>query len=363
MHQTNAIPSIDNLAMKLRDRLNAQFFPPRLDQNLIRHVLAEEFGLTGEIHQLSGEREQNFLLQQDGEDRYVVKVFRHSDAPGTIELQTCALQHLKNQLPQMSVPAIRKTLSGEAIHRHKAAGEEVFEIRVLEYLEGQPIGDGVPPSTKLAINAGILVGTVTRQLGHFQHDKVPEFMPWDVSNRLLGDPAFWSLGGADIRRHEDRLRQGYAEILPVLLHQRAHLIYNDAHLENILRRSGDADDASGLIDFGDILHAPIACDVATLALGFAENADAPAALAAAAVAGYHSAYPLLSQEFDMIYDLMIARQALSVLLFDIKLTDPRLHSQQLKRARSRLMDRLGALLGMDSTQFNSAIRDACGMGE
>lgn len=361
MRQANTNTRINNSAQVLQERINAQFYPPRLGQDLISHLLREEYGLIGRVHHLSGEREQNFLLQQDDEDRYVVKIFRHDDAPGMIEIQTRALQNIKAGLPQIPVPAVRKTLSGEAIFRYEAAGEGALEIRVLEYLEGYPVEAGATPSPVLAEDAGKLVGTVTRRLGQLRHGRIEAFMPWDVSNRLLGDPSFWSLGGADMGRYESRLRQAYTDILPALLRQRTHLIYNDAHLGNLLRLSDDAGDVSGLIDFGDMVHAPIICDVAILALGFAENAADPATLAAAAVSGYHSAYPLLSREVDMICDLMIARQALSILLFDIKLNEPRLFSDGLVKARAGLMDGLDRLLDIDKAQFTSVIRDACGL--
>lgn len=361
MQRASTNPRGNHSAQALQLRINALFSPPCLDHELIKHILSKEYGLIGQHHRLTGEREQNVLLQEDGGGRYVVKIFRHADAPGVIDIQTQALQHIKSGLPQISIPVICNTLTGEAIFRSEFAGEGELEIRVLDYLEGYPIEVGSAPTPMLAHGAGELVGKVTRQLGRFPEQDIEAFMPWDISNGLLGNPAFWSLGGADIRRYEDAVRQGYAEMLPSLLRQRAHLIYNDAHLGNLLRLSDHASEVSGLIDFGDLVHAPIICDVAVLALAFAENADNPEEMAAAAVSGYHSSYPLAGQEADMIFDLMIARQALSVLLFDTKLMDPRLQSDDLAKARTELMGGLDRLLDIDKARMTLAIRDACGL--
>lgn len=361
MREASTNPRANHPAQVLQLKINALFFPPRLDDELISHLLRKEYGLIGQHHHLTGEREQNVLLQEDGGDRYVVKIFRHADAPGAIDIQTRALRHVRSGLPRISIPAIRNTLTGEAIFRSGFAGEGELEIRVLDYLEGYPIEVGCAPTPMLARSAGELVGSVTRQLGRFRYRRIEALMPWDISNGLLGNPAFWSLGGADIRRYEGAIRRGYTEMLPLLLRQRAHLIYNDAHLGNLLRLSDHASNVSGLIDFGDVVHAPIICDVAVLALAFAENADNPVMMAASAVSGYHSSYPLLSQEADMIFDLMIARQALSILLFDTKLMDPRLHSHGLVKARAELMDGLDRLLSIDKARMMSAIHDACSL--
>lgn len=361
MQQARTNPRTNHSAQDLQLRINALFLPPCLDQETITHILRKEYGLSGQYHPLTGEREQNVLLQEDGGDRYVVKIFRHADAPGVIDIQTQALQHIKSGLPQISVPAIRNTLTGETIFRSEFAGEGELEIRVLDYLEGRPIEAGSAPTPMLAHGAGELVGKVTKQLSRFPHRRIEAFMPWDISNGLLGNPAFWSLGDANIRRYEGAVRQGYAEMLPLLLRQRTHLIYNDAHLGNLLRLSDHASEVSGLIDFGDLVHAPIICDVAVLALAFAENADDPVEMVASAVSGYHSSYPLAGQEVDMIFDLMIARQALSVLLFDTKLMVPRLQSDDLAKARTELMNGLDRLFNIDKFRITLAIREACGL--
>lgn len=345
----------------LHAKLTAQFDPPRLSLDVVAALLADHYGLAGGLRPLSGEREQNLRL--DGPDgcRYVVKIARASDAPGAIAFQTRVLRHLAGDLAGRGIPAVHFTKGGEPIVRHGAPASDVIELRVLDYVAGQPVADGDAPTPALARDAGRLLGATSVALARLDTTPPPAFMPWNIENGLLDDPALWALGQADIGAREADLRARYQRLLPGLMRQRMQVIHGDAHLENLLRMASDADDVSGLIDFGDMSVAPLVCDAAILALGFAENASDPAAMAAAAVAGYHSTCPLTGGELDLIHEAMVARQALSVLLLDAKLSAPGLRSEALYTMRAGLMDRLGPLAELDGARVTAAIRAACGV--
>lgn len=350
-----------NVNPDLRTKLTAQFDPPRLSQDVVAALLAEHFALAGDLLPLQGEREQNLRLDSTDGQRYVVKIARASDAPGAIAFQTHALQHLETHLPHCGLPTTHITREGEAFLRHSSHDAENIEMRVLDYVAGQPILDGTSPSLVLAHHAGALLGETASALAHLGDSPPPAFMPWNIENGLLDNPEFWALGQADIRAFEADLRPRYQRLLPCLTRQRMQVIHGDAHLENLLRRSPDANEVSGLIDFGDMSLAPLVCDAAILALGFAEEARDPIAMTAAAVAGYHSTCPLSGAELDLIYEAMVARQALSVLLLDAKLAVPNLQGDALKEMRAGLMDRLAPLANLDEATATAAIRAACGV--
>ncbi|PVA11326.1 hypothetical protein DC366_06200 [Pelagivirga sediminicola] len=338
------------------DDIQGQFAPPQIALGRIRAVLAEQYGLEGDLAPLAGEREQNLLLGGGpAGKRHVVKIFRRADAPGAIAFQTRALGYLAQSLPDLPLPRVHRTRSGAAIHTLQDPENGPCDFRVLDYLEGQPVELGEAPTPALAAAAGQLVGAVTRTLGALSHDFGAEVIAWDVANGLLGDAQFWAMGGGDIRALEAHMRPRFAALMPVLRRQRTHVVYNDAHLENLLRPAPDADRITGLIDFGDMWRAPVVCDVATLALGFAEGAQDAPGMAAAAVSGYHAAYPLSGAEIDLIEDVMIARQVLSVILYDIKLADPALQSDENTQMRARLMERLERLLALPWGRITAAI--------
>ena len=343
----------------LRARLAVQFDPPSLEHHVIAAILAQEYGLRGDLQALDGEGDQTLRLDCENGQKFVVKVTRRRDAPGAAEFQMRALEHLAGHMPGCGLPGAYAAKDGALIVRHDAFGEGICELRVLGYAPGQPVADGAPPTPELAHDAGMLLGRTAQALAKLEGVPPPAFNEWGIENGLLAKPAFWGVGQSDIRSFEPCLRRCYERLRHRLNTQRWQLIHGDAHLENLLRSAPDADSVCGLIDFGDMARAPLLCDAAILALGFAERARDPAAIAAAAVAGYHAACPLTTDELDLIYDAMIARQALSVLLLDAKLSVPGPRMDILRQMRAGLMERLVALAALNGADVTAAIHAAC----
>jgi Ser/Thr protein kinase RdoA (MazF antagonist) len=88
-------------------------------------------------------------------------------------------------------------------------------------------------------------------------------------------------------------------VAPRLATLRATVIHNDANDWNVLVDSADQDRISGLIDFGDALHAPLIAEIA-IASAYAglDQAD-PIGAAASIARGFHAEYPLLEEEIDL----------------------------------------------------------------
>ncbi len=343
----------------LRTRLAKQFDPPRLGNDAIAALLAEHYGLHGNLQELDGEGEQTLRLDCENGQKYVVKITRDRGAPGAAAFQMKVLDHLAQHMPGRGLPGARAAQNGALIVQCEGAGEGACKLRVLNYTSGQPIEVGAPPTPLLAYNAGMLLGSTTQALATLEGAPPPAFNEWGIENGLLANPAFWGLGQCDIRAYESDFRPRYERLIPRLKEQRWQLVHNDAHLENILRTAPEADSVCGLIDFGDMARAPLVCDAAILALGFAEHARDPAAMAAAAVAGYHAACPLVGAELDLIHGAMISRQALSVLLLDAKLSVLGPRTDALRQIRARLIERLTVLAALNGAEVTAAIHAAC----
>src|SRR5690606_40465078 len=93
---------------------------------------------------------------------------------------------------------------------------------------------------------------------------------------------------------------------------RAAVIHNDANDWNVLVGEDDADRISGLIDFGDALHAPLIAEVAIAAAYAGLDHIDPIGAAAAIARGFNAEYPLLEEEVDLLYDLIALRLVTSV---------------------------------------------------
>jgi Putative homoserine kinase type II (protein kinase fold) len=106
----------------------------------------------------------------------------------------------------------------------------------------------------------------------------------------------------------------FEEILPKLSSLGQQTIHNDPNDYNILV-SGEkyqSLNVSGIIDFGDICVAPRVCDLSIAAAYIVLYNSEPEKMLAAFVSGYHSVYPLSTEEIDLVWRLLRMRLAVSV---------------------------------------------------
>jgi Ser/Thr protein kinase RdoA (MazF antagonist) len=90
---------------------------------------------------------------------------------------------------------------------------------------------------------------------------------------------------------------------------RPGVIHGDVNDYNVLVDSGRV---SGLLDFGDMVHSAVVCDLAVaLAYAVLGRSD-PLAAAACVIRGYHRENPLCGSEQDALMPLMRARLAMSL---------------------------------------------------
>jgi len=103
-------------------------------------------------------------------------------------------------------------------------------------------------------------------------------------------------------------------VLPRLAAVRAQVIHNDYHFYNVLVAPGEQARITGIIDFGDMLHAPLVGEVATAAAfhmtGNADPFEGPAQF----VGAYHATLPLTEAEQDIVADLMATRHLVTALI-------------------------------------------------
>ncbi|TIW00779.1 MAG: hypothetical protein E5V77_09225, partial [Mesorhizobium sp.] len=86
--------------------------PPQLDlKPVVDHVL-DRYGLSGEWHQLGGEREQNYRLVTAAGERFVVKIASLEEDEESLIFQAKALEHIEKVDPAIQVPRVRRTLEG-----------------------------------------------------------------------------------------------------------------------------------------------------------------------------------------------------------------------------------------------------------
>jgi 4-aminobutyrate aminotransferase-like enzyme len=94
---------------------------------------------------------------------------------------------------------------------------------------------------------------------------------------------------------------------------RAQAIHGDCHPRNLLLNAA-GDRCVGILDFGDMIHAPLVLEPAVAMAEFLAEGVAGCELISELLAGYTSVQPLSSAEVEVLYELITARLATGLLI-------------------------------------------------
>ena len=275
----------------------------------IQDLVKEHYGLTVIAKALNGYDELNFLLSNDKNEKYILKVSNESHSFPFLEAQAEIIKHLT-----------RSNISDCFQHFciNKQGGEltkivldnHTYYIRILNFLEGTFWVDEKAKTTELHYNLGSFLGNMDNALKDFSHPAMHRNYTWDISHASeAGDNL------KHILNHEKRRIAGYfllqfdTEVLPQIHRLRHAYIHNDANDYNVLVQGNRI---SGLIDFGDMVYTALINNLAIACTYAMLDEEDPLAVAASIVQGYHKAYALKEQELDLLYYLIAGRLCISV---------------------------------------------------
>ncbi|MCB2112272.1 MAG: aminotransferase class III-fold pyridoxal phosphate-dependent enzyme [Parvularculaceae bacterium] len=277
-----------------------------------RRVLKSEFGLDAALSPLPGEYDLNFAATGDDGTRYVLKVMRAECERSFIEMQTRALDHLRERGFGAHVPAIVRTLKGEAITRIETTGNGMRIAWLITWMPGDVLESVPCVSPRLAASIGALLGRMDRALDDFDHPELKRPLKWNLTEAGWIANSLHSLTDEAVRNRVGKIAARFeAEIAPQLSRLPKQAIYNDANPMNIFvdRRAGAA---TGVIDFGDMIAAPRICELA-IAVAYAMMGPGDALARGAALAGAYDGIAHLTQgEISLLPALIETRLAVSI---------------------------------------------------
>jgi Ser/Thr protein kinase RdoA (MazF antagonist) len=202
---------------------------------------------------------------------------------------------------------------------------------------------------------------MVKALKGFDHKASKHFMPWNLSNGIAVSRNLWVDAAEDIKSLAtpmlDRLRN---EVLPALNSCPSQVIHNDAHPSNLLRADVKAQEVVGLIDFGDMVYAPIINELAVTATTFQRCSAEDLSIVENLLIGFHRTHPLSNAEVTLLWDAIILRLFITVLLSDVKLKLGTDQDSDALEDRNEAYDLLVIISRLDHNAIVHKLRAACG---
>jgi 4-aminobutyrate aminotransferase-like enzyme/Ser/Thr protein kinase RdoA (MazF antagonist) len=273
---------------------------------------ASIFGIRGTASPLVSERDQNFRIAVDQGTDWVLKISNAVEDLGVVDMQAQAMLHIARADPALPVMRIGRTLDGRLQASVEDRDGHSHIVRVLTFMPGRKMA-----AEELTLEAVHDVGASAALLGRalrgFFHRSAGHPLLWNIKHAMRLRPL---IGHIDDPRHRgivERVLDRFGNhVEPVFEQLRAQVIHNDLTLDNTL--FDDRQRLSGVLDFGDMGHSAVVCDLVSTAEPLVgERPDHFEALAAV-VAGFASVTPLADEEIDVLPELLLARWATSVVI-------------------------------------------------
>ena len=338
-------------------RANAPLFP--LER--VRQLAREKFGLVGDAKALYSERDQNTLLREADGRAWMLKIANIDEAPEAIDCQIEALRHIERVDPGLPVPRVLLTRDGRTTGQFEAAAGRRHVVYALSFVDGQIAAERELP-------AGLLrrVGAIQARLGRALRGF---FHPAAGSRELLWDvrmaPAYLPLLGLlpDPQREvaAQILDDGIRSVLPRLAALRAQAIHGDLHGHNLILDNGG--DIAGIIDFGDMIHGALVCDLAAALGDLMAPPDRIPQVLENLVRGYNQVTALEADERALLFDLVGLRLVFTMLVNAFRLSQTPEEPNYAADAGFGGWDVLCALRALTRERFEELIDVACGLRE
>ena len=333
---------------------------PQFSQTEVLRALVEEFGIHGTLESLISERDQNFQVATAAGEHFVFKIANSSESDVTTDFQIQALSHVMRQDCPVATPEIRPTLAGhESILLFD--GDTPHVCRLVSYLAGTPLS-AVSVTPKLVQHFGRCAANLDLALANYEHAGDSQMLLWDLQR------------AGDLRElityvEEPELRAAVSlclddfdsRVQPKLPSLRRQVIHGDLNADNVLV-ADDRESIVGVIDFGDMVRAPLVMEIA-IAASYLRVGDGEAlSLTAPFITGYNSITALEDVELEMLFDLIRVRLVATITILRWRLAmrgkddDYAGHFLESERSAENFLLRLDTL---GRISFTERVRDAC----
>lgn len=321
--------------------------PPRLSVEAVARLARDHWGITGPLHPLTSERDQNHRIDT-GKGSFTLKLANPAEPPGLTEFQTLALIHLASAAPDLPIPQVVPALDGRAIIPTPDGA-----LRVLTWLPGTPLAH-LPRTPALAASIGSALGQLDAALSGYRHPAANHHLLWDIRNTPDLAPLMSALPD-DLRPTVDAFVARFqTNVAPALARLPRQVIHGDFNPHNLLADPEAPQHLTGILDFGDMTLSHRICDLAVAASYLIDPVD-PLALLAPLFTAYRQSNPLNAAEVALLPDLITARLVTTLVISAWRAARYPDNAPYILRNAPVSRAGLAALAGLDPAQLAKAL--------
>lgn len=296
--------------------------------------LLASFGVSGAVTPLPGEFDDNYRVEgPDG--RYMLRVSPLHRDPADIEFENEVLRHLSGA--SFEVPSLADSRAEPT-------------ARLFTWVDGEPY-ETVHRYRGLARDLGRVAGETVTRLASMTARRSKEIL-WDITRApvVIGELS-GHIEDPQRRRIVEEVAGGLERLsLDDLPRQ---VIHNDLNYDNVLIRDGGI---AGVIDVSDSLRSLRIAEPAIAAAYAMFDADDPVAVASEVLAGFAEKVEATEDEGRVVFDLILARLAMSVSISASRSVENTYH----KRSETGAWDLLVRLAAADAQAVSAALEAALG---
>ena len=272
-----------------------------------QQIACDHYGLSGRATWLWGEKDSNFRVTLEDGTPYLLKILNPAEDPLVTSMHSLALLHVEEVDPGIPTQRVILTREGAADFRFVADDGTERGVRMVTFAPG--VAQRTAPQSPLQRRrVGAMLGRLQKALKSFSHEAASHRITWDLKHAAGMREVLPTFDDVHQRtRLENAIEEFETAIVPIMNTLDAQVIHNDFNMENILVDTTAPDTITGIIDFGDMVHAPTLFDVGVAAAY--QIGDEPDAIKAMCdlIAGYRSECSLSDAEIPLIYKAAVMR--------------------------------------------------------
>ncbi|AXI59197.1 aminotransferase [Pseudomonas kribbensis] len=287
---------------------------PQVTAEQALQVLSQHYGLDGTLQALGSQQDLNYRVDSE-RGRFVLKICRGDYSLVELQAQHAGLKYLAEHC-DVHVPRVIPANDGQDLLSLEIGGEAVH-VRLLDYIEGQPLTALDHLGHEVVAGFGRLCGEMDLALAGFDHQGLERTLQWDARHAsaliehllpVIGDQHQRALIAEAAEQARRRL-QPLLEKLPV---QAIHMDITDDNV--VWQRDGRRHwQLQGVIDFGDLVRTWRITDLSVTCAALLHHAGGDPFVILPAVQAYHAVNPLQPEELQALWPLIVARAAVLVL--------------------------------------------------